>query len=579
MAPQDLGDRPWYRHWPESVPKTIDIPDIGLGDILRDTACQHPDHRAIVFLDTVITYRQLDDYVDRLATALSSLGLKQGDVLAIMLPNSPQFVATFYACQRAGIVTTAINPTYKPLEVKHQLNDSGAKALVVLDSVYEAPGKVLDQTGVKHLIGTNIVDMIELGAFKRWLGKKLGKIPYGQMPGNALRLSDLLLLPKAPPKVKINPAEDIAVLQYTGGTTGTPKGAMLTARNLVSNVLAGKAWVGDDLAVDGGYVGVLPLFHIFALTCVCNFAVATGRFQLLFPKPPENMLEWAAQIEKWGRGTQLVMPGVAVLFNKINNTPGIEKFDLSPLIKCLSGAGPLPREVQLTFEKKHNSQVVEGYGLTESSPVTHANPFVLKAGEERVMGSIGLPIPNTDFKIMDLETGTKQMPYGPEGIGELCVKGPQIMKGYYNRPEETAKTIRDGWLYTGDIAYMDAEGWTFIMDRAKDLVKHKGYSVFPKEIEDYMFSHPAILEVAVVGLPHAKVGEILKAFVVLKPEFEGKVSVADIIAWCQENMTHYKVPSIVEFRAALPKTIVGKVLRRVLKEEELAKAQGDQPQA
>jgi long-chain acyl-CoA synthetase len=575
MASQDLGDRPWYRHWPEGVPKMIDIPAIGLGDLLRDTAHQHPNRRAVVFLDTVITYHQLDDYVDRLATALTSLGLKQGDVLAIMLPNSPQFVVTFYACQRAGIVTTAINPTYKPLEVKHQLNDSGAKALVVLDSVYEAPDKVLDQTGVKHLIGTNIVDMIELG--------ELGKIPYGQMPGNALKLNDLLALPKAPPKVKINPAEDTAVLQYTGGTTGTPKGAMLTARNLISNILAAKVWLGvgeDDLAADGGYVGVLPLFHIFGLSCVCNLAVATGRFQLLFPKPPENMLEWAAQIEKWGRGTRLIMPGVAVLFNKINNTPSIEKFDLSPLVRCLSGASPLPREVQLTFEKKFNSQVVEGYGLTESSPITHINPFVFKAGEERVMGSIGLPIPNTDFKIMDLETGTKQMPYGPEGVGELCVKGPQVMKGYHNRPEETAKIIRDGWLYTGDIAYMDAEGWTFIMDRIKDLVKHKGYSVFPKEIEEYMFSHPAILEVAVVGLPHAKVGEIVKAFVVLKPEFEGKVSEADIIAWCQENMTHYKVPSIVEFRAALPKTIVGKMLKRVLKEEELAKVQeGDRPQA
>jgi long-chain acyl-CoA synthetase len=558
----------------------IDIPDIGLGDLLRDTATQYPDRRALIFLDTVINYRQLDDYVDRLATALTNLGLKQGDVVAMMLPNSPQFVATFYACQRAGIVTTAINPTYKPLEVKHQLNDSGAKALVVLDSVYESPGKVLAETGVKHLIGTNVVDMVGLGAITKWLGKKLGKIPYGKLPAGAIKFTDLLKTPPSPPKVKINPAEDTAVLQYTGGTTGTPKGAMLTAKNLVSNALAGKAWVGeDDFAAEGGYVGVLPLFHIFALTCVCSIAVATGRFQLLFPKPPDSMLEWAAQIEKWGQGTQLVMPGVAVLFNKINHTQGIDKFNLSSLIKCLSGAGPLPREVQLTFEKKFGAQVVEGYGLTESSPVTHANPFVLKAGEERVMGSIGLPFPNTDVKIMDLETGTKQMPYGPEGVGELCVKGPQVMKGYYNRPDETAKTIRDGWLYTGDIAYMDSEGWTFIMDRAKDLVKHKGYSVFPKEIEDYMFSHPAILEVAVVGLPHAKVGEILKAFVVLKPEHEGKVSEADIIAWCQENMTHYKVPSLVEFRAALPKTMVGKVLRRVLKEEELAKTPGGQPQA
>ncbi|MCA1989987.1 MAG: long-chain fatty acid--CoA ligase, partial [Desulfarculus sp.] len=559
---QDLGSRPWYNDWPEGVPKMIDIPDIGLGDLLRDTAKQYPDNKAIIFLDSVMSYRELDDYVDRLATAFDQMGIKKGDVVAMMLPNSPQFVITFYACQRIGVTTTAINPTYKPLEIKHQLNDSGAKAFVVLDSVYEAAGKVLDQTKVKHLIGTNIVDLVKLSPIKKFLGKLLKKIPTGQMPANALKFTDLLKTAPNPPKVTINPAEDVAVLQYTGGTTGTPKGGMLTARNLVSNALMGKAWIGGKFPSDGGYVGVLPLFHVFAMTCVMNIAVANGCFQLLFPKPPDSMLDWAAQVEKWGKGTQLIMPGVAVLFNKINNTPGIEKFDLSPLVKCLSGAGPLPREVQLTFEKKIGALVVEGYGLTESSPVTHANPFVLRPGVERVMGSIGLPFPNTDVKIMDLETGTQQMPYGPEGVGELCVKGPQVMKGYFNRPEESARTLRDGWLYTGDIAYMDERGWTFIMDRAKDLVKHKGFSVFPKEVEDYLFSHPDILEVAVVGLPHQKVGEILKAFVVLKPESKGKVSEQDIIEWCKENMTHYKVPSIVEFREELPKTMVGKVLRR-----------------
>ncbi len=569
---QDLGSRPWYNDWPEGVPKMIDIPDIGLGDLLRDTAKQYPDNKAIIFLDSVMSYRELDDCVDRLATAFDQLGVKKGDVVAMMLPNSPQFVITFYACQRIGVTITAINPTYKPLEIKHQLNDSGAKAFVVLDSVYAAAGKVLDQTKVKHLIGTNIVDQVKISPFKKFLGKLLKKIPSGEMPANALKYTDLLKTAPNLPKVTINPAEDVAVLQYTGGTTGTPKGGMLTARNLVANALMGRAWIGGAFPTGGGYVGVLPLFHVFAMTCVMNSAVVNGCFQLLFPKPPDSMLEWAAQLEKWGQGTQLMMPGVAVLFNKINNTQGIEKYDLKSLVKCMSGAGPLPREVQLTFEKKIGALVVEGYGLTESSPVTHANPFTLKPGVERVMGSIGLPFPNTDVKIMDLETGAQQMPYGPEGVGELCIKGPQVMKGYFNKPEESARTLRDGWLYTGDIAYMDERGWTFIMDRAKDLVKFKGFSVFPKEVEDYMFSHPDILEVAVVGLPHPKVGEILKAFVVLKPESKGKVDEQAIIEWCKENMTHYKVPSVVEFREELPKTMVGKVLRRVLKEEELSKA-------
>jgi len=570
---KDLGDRPWYGDWPQGVPKTIDIPEVGLGDLLRQTAERYPERRAIVFLDSVITYRQLDEYVDRFATALHSLGLKKGDVVAMMLPNSHQFVINFFACQRLGLTVTSINPTYKPLEIKHQLNDSGAKAFICLDSVFEAPAKILHETGIKHLIGTNVVDVCGFSPLKVMLGKLLKKIPTGQMPANTLQFKAMLKTQPNPPQVKIDPENDLAVLQYTGGTTGTPKGAMLTARNLVANALQLKAWLGEQGRAENlGFVGVLPLFHVFAMTCCMTIAVSTGAFQLLFPRPPETMHEWAAQIEKWGKGYQLVMAGVAVLYNKINNTPGLEKYDISPLVRGVSGAGPLPREVQLTFEKKFNCQIVEGYGLSESSPVTHANPFELSEGSERVLGSIGLPICNTDCKIMDLETGDTQMPLGSEGVGELCVKGPQVMKGYFNRPEETARTLRDGWLYTGDIAYLDERGYTFIMDRAKDLVKHKGFSVFPKEVEDYMFSHPQILEVAVIGLPHPKVGEILKAFVVLKPEYKGQVSEDEIIAWCKENMTHYKVPSIVEFREELPKTMVGKVLRRVLKEEEQKKS-------
>lgn len=571
MAEQSLGERPWYGDWPVGVPKCIDFPKIGLGELLRQTAQRYPDDKAVVFLDSVITYRKLDDLVDRLATALHRLGLVKGDVVALMLPNSHQFVVAFFACQRLGLTVTAINPTYKPLEIKHQLNDSGAKALIVLDAVYEAAGKALPETKVQHLIGTNIVDLCGFSPLKVLLGKLLKKIPTGDLPAHALRLTDLLRVAPNVPPVEIDPVEDLAVLQYTGGTTGTPKGAMLTAFNLVSNALSGKAWIGEDFPRDGGWVGVLPLFHVFAMTCVMNIAVATGGFMLLFPRPPESLHDWAATLEKWGRGTQLCMPGVAVLFNKINNTPGLEKYDLRPLTRCLSGAGPLPREVQLTFERKFGALVVEGYGLSESSPVVHANPFRLPEGQERVLGSIGLPFPNTDCRIMDLETGTKVLGFGEDQVGEICVRGPQVMKGYFRRPEETARALRDGWLHTGDVGYMNERGWTFIKDRARDLVKHKGYSVFPKEVEDYLFSHPDILEAAVIGVPSGGTGEDLKAFVVLKPHAQGKTTADDIIAWCKENMAHYKVPSMIEFRSELPKTMVGKVLRRVLREEELAK--------
>ena len=572
MAEQSLGERPWYGDWPVGVPKMIDFPKIGLGELLRQTAKRYPDDKAIVFLESVLTYGRLDDLVDRFATSLHRLGLVKGDVVALMLPNSHQFVVAFYACQRLGLTVTAINPTYKPMEIKHQLNDSGAKVFIVLDAVYEAAGKVLAETKVKHVIGTNIVDLCGFSGLKVLLGKLLKKIPTGTLPPNALRFADLVKVAPSVPKVEVDPAEDLAVLQYTGGTTGTPKGAMLTALNLVSNSLSGQAWIGSDFPREGGWVGVLPLFHVFAMTCVMNIAVATGGFMLLFPRPPENLHDLTKALEKWGRGTQLCMAGVAVLFNKINNTPGLEQYDLKPLTRCLSGAGPLPREVQLTFEKKFGALVVEGYGLSESSPVASANPFKLPEGKERVLGSIGLPFPNTDFRIMDLETGTKVLGFGDDQVGEICVKGPQVMKGYFNRPEESARALRDGWLYTGDVGCMNERGWTFIKDRARDLVKHKGYSVFPKEVEDYLYSHPDVLEAAVIGVPSAGAGEDLKAFVVLKPHAVGSATADSIIGWCKENMAHYKVPSKVEFRDELPKTMVGKVLRRVLREEELAKS-------
>ncbi len=566
----DLGDRPWYGDWPDGVPRMLDIPETGLADLLRNTARRLPEYKAIVFLDTVCTYRMLDDYVDRFATSLSGLGLKKGDVVAIMLPNSHQFVIAYYACLRLGIVVTAVNPIYKPMEVKHQLVDSGAGALIVLDAIWESPGKIISETAVKHIIGTNIIDLCGFSFVKKLMGRSLGKIPAGRMPDYSLNFTDLLDVEIDFPRVEISAKEDLAVLQYTGGTTGTPKGAMLTHYNLVANTEQGKAWVGRS--GDGvGWVGVLPLFHIYAMTCVMNAAISSGGFMLLFPRPPADMTEWAAQVEKWGAGTDMAMPGVTVLFNMINNTPGIERYDLSPLKRCLSGAGPLPRDVQLAFEEKTGAMIVEGYGLSETSPVATANPFELKPGMERIYGSIGLPFPNTDLKIADMETGERRTGFGPSEAGEICIKGPQVMKGYYNRPEETARAIRDGWFYTGDIAYMNDRGWTFIMDRAKDMIKYKGYSVFPKEIEDYLYGNPHVHEAAVIGVPIKEAGEIVKAFIVLKPESRDKIKEDDIIAWCEGNMAHYKVPREVEFRTELPKTIVGKVLRRVLRDEELDK--------
>jgi len=564
----DLGSRPWYREWPEGVPKMLDIPPMGLAELLRETARRHGQRKALVFLDTVLTYAELDRAVDCLATSLARLGLKKGEVAALMLPNCHQFVIFFYACQRLGLITTAINPMYKNMEVSHQLKDSGAKALLVLDSVYPQAAEAIEGAGLRHLIGTNIVDICGFSGLKVFLGKLLRVIPTGKMPAHTIKFKDLLQTEIDLPEVELNPEKDVAVLQYTGGTTGLPKGAMLSAKNLLANALQCKAWLSQG-DVAGGIMGVLPLFHIYALTTVMNFAVALGGFQLLFPRPPTDYRKWAAQVAKWGRGSRLMLPGVAALFNKIMQAKGMEKYDLSSLEFCISGAGPLPENLQIAFEKKMGCPVLEGYGLTEASPVTHCNPVT---GERR-LGSIGLPLPGTDVKIMDLSTGQKQMGYGPEQAGELCVKGPQVMMGYHNQPEETARALRDGWLYTGDVAYMDERGWTFIKDRSRDLIKYKGFSVFPSEVENYLYSHPAVLEAAVVGLPNSESGEMVKAFVVLRPEAQAdrKTSPQDIIAWCRQNMTKYKAPQEVEFVAELPKNQVGKVLRRVLREKELAK--------
>jgi long-chain acyl-CoA synthetase len=583
MAKESLGERVWYKYWPHQVPKCLDYPDCTLAEFLKEAAAKHGPKPAIFFLDAKVTYAQLWDLVQRLATALAKLGLKKGDVCALMLPNSIQYVISYYACQLLGVTVTAINPTYKALEIHHQLKDSGAKVFIVLDAVFEEAREGIRDTRVEQVIGTNVVDCCGFSALKVFLGKLLKKIPTGELPPNALKFNDLLNTEPRPPAVKIDP-EDIAVLQYTGGTTGLPKGAMLTHRNVVANAAMCDAWLWKK-DTTSGIVGVLPLFHSFAMTTVMNTSIRMGGFQLLFPKPPADMADLCAAIDKYSKVGGLIMPGVAVLFNKINNHPKVKEFNLSGLKMAVSGAGPLPLEVQNKFEEITKSVIVEGYGLSEATPVTHANPIYGK----RKLGSIGLPYPDTDIKIMDKETGTKELPYLPfalsetggltreqselaqEYTGELVIKGPQVMKGYLNRPDETAATLRNGWLYTGDIACIDADGYTIIRDRVKDMIKYKGYAIFPAEVEDLLHRHPDVRGAAVIGVPHPKVGEIVKAFIVLDPAKKNQITPEDIMEWAKTRMSHYKIPTAIEFRDELPTTMVGKILRRVLKEEELAK--------
>ena len=587
MGEKTLGDRIWYKNWPTQVPKCLDYPDYSLADFLQETVSKYGDKTAIIFLDSTITYNRLWDLVRRLATALSNLGLKKGDVCALMLPNSHQYVVSYFACHLLGVTVTAINPTYKALEIQHQLQDSGAKAFIVLDAVFAEARGGLKDTPVEKVIGTNIVDLCGFSGLKRFLGKLLKKIPTGELPDDAYKFSELVETDPNPPKVEVEAAKDIAVLQYTGGTTGTPKGAMLTHRNVVANAVQSEAAFWSTKS-GMGLIGVLPLFHAYAMTSVMNAAIRLGGFQLLFPRPPANMAELFSFIQKYSPKEGFILPGVATLFSKMNTHPKVRDYDLSSLVMAISGAMPLPLEVQNRFEELTGSIIVEGYGLSEATPVTHANPLV---HDLRKQGTIGLPFPDTDIKIMDKESGNKELPPLPFPVamtggltpeqsleadtytGELVIKGPQVMQGYLNRPEETASTIRNGWLYTGDIACIDADGFTMIRDRAKDMIKVKGYAIFPAEVEDLLHKHPDIHEIAVIGLPDEDAGELVKAFVVLDPAKQGQISQDEIIGWAKENMTHYKVPSVVEFREELPMTMVGKVLRRVLREEELTKMQ------
>jgi len=559
-------ERPWFRKesgWPDEVPKNIDFPEISLGEMLSATVKQYPNYKALWFLGKFMTYQELDHYVNCLASSLHKLGLKKGDVVAFMLPNSFQYVISYYACQRLGITCTGINPTYKPAEVQHQLKATGVKALITLDALYKPTIEpIIGNTGIELVITTNIADF--LPKTKQILGKMLKKIPVGAVPKDSFSFLKLLQTPAQLPEVKIDPENDVATYIMTGGTTGAPKAGMLTHFNLVSNVLQSSAWLYKSQP-GSCVVGVLPLFHSFAMTCVMNIAIKVATWMMLFPRPPETeeLVKTIAQIAPDGA---TMYPGAEILFKRLAEFPDLEKFNISgKFTLCVSGAGPLHRPVQEAFERRTGGRLTEGYGLTEAGPVVSAGPFWGK----RKIGSIGLPFPGTDWKILDSE-GTKELTYGE--MGEICVRGPQVMKGYLNQPEETAEVLQeiDGkvWLRTGDIGYMDEEGWIYIRDRKKQLIKYKGYSIFPKEIEELVGQHPAVSEVASAGIPDPEAGEVIKVWVVLRPEYRGKLTEKELINWAKDNMTHYKVPGLVEFRDDLPKTMVGKVMKRELQEAD-----------
>ncbi len=533
--------------------------------MLGQTARKHAGQTALVYFGAAMSYAQLSDQVSRVAGGLRALGVKQGDRVALLLPNCPQFVIAYFGALRAGAIVTATSALYTAREASHQWRDAGATIVIAdrrLLQVVEAAR--LEVPSLRRVIvtGTRDYSPKNWGRLRQKLairapGRKLAAASAAPDGAPGARLKpipwlDLLLHPAGRPPPPPAPSA-VACLQYTGGTTGTSKGAMLTHANLVINAWQTCYWLTDQKFTQDTLVAALPLFHIYAMTGVMISAVLLGGTVIILPR---FELKTALNVIRKYRPT--IFHGVPTMYVAFSHAPNVERYGFPSLRTCMSGGAPLPREVQTKFEALTGGRLVEGYGLTEASPVTHINPLDGTAPP----GSIGRPLPGTEARIVDLVTGTRELPVGE--AGEVIIRGPQVMKGYWNKPEETASQLRDGWLFTGDIGKRDADGYFYIVDRKKDLIIAGGFNIYPREVEEVLFEHPRIKEAVVLGVPDEYRGETVKAFVVVKdgPALTG----GEVIAFCRERLASYKVPRLVEFRASLPKSGVGKYLRRELRE-------------
>ncbi len=536
-----MSERPWLKNYP--VRWNLEYPEVSLYRYFIDCTADYPDLVAMVFFGSEINFRETHDKIDRMAAALTGLGVQKGDRIALMLPNCPQYVYAYYACMKIGAVVVQVNPLYTPAEVEYIIKDSGAKVFIGADAVFASFHAVRDKLQVDHVVVTRLL--------------------WTEVEGEVTWFDELLeqYAPDSKEAV-IDPREDLAVFQYTGGTTGFPKAAMLTHYNLNCNVIQIKEWIGEWIdrkfgsGVEQHYgIAILPFFHSYGMTCSMNVGLTLPSGQVLVPR-----FDIDAVLELIKQYKPALLPAVPTVYIAIANHPDADKYDIDSIEICNSGAAPMPVDMMARFEKRTGSKMLEGYGLSEASPVTHCNP--LKG--ERKPGSIGIPYPDTDCRLVDIETGSRKVPLGEEG--ELIIKGPQVMKGYWNRPEETADTLRDGWLYTGDIAKMDEDGYFYIVDRKKDMVITGGYNVYPREVDEVLFEHPKVAEAVTIGLRDDYYGEVIKAYVVLR---EGEdASEEEIIEFCKQKLARFKVPRQVEFRDELPKSAIGKILRRVLKDEE-----------
>jgi long-chain acyl-CoA synthetase len=552
-----MSNRPWLSSYDEGVPKTLEYPEKTLPEILETMAQKFPNRPFIHYFGTTLSYQQVNDLVDRFAFLLEREGIKPGDRVALYLPNCPPCVIAFFGVLRAGAILTQLNPLYSAHETAHQLKDSGARYVVSLDRFVPILRQVAQDCGLKKVWVTRINDYFSFPL--KWLYPLKAKkdktwVEWPREPLFASFKEDLMKTTGA--SMSLNPPmDDTALLQYTGGTTGVAKGVILTHRNLVANAYQCRHWFPQLEEGKEVFMLAIPIFHCYGMTAGMNFALVLGASMVLVPK--FEVLPVLKAVDKFKVG---LFPGVQAIYVAINNYPDVGRYNVRSIKACISGAGPLHQEVQKKFEELTGGKLVEGYGLTEASPVTHCNPVYGK----RRMGMIGLPFVGTESKIVDVETGKKDLK--PKEIGELVIKGPQVMQGYWNHPEETANVLRDGWLYTGDIGYMDEDGFFAIVDRKKDMVKVGGENVYPRDVEEVLFQNDKILDCVVAGVPDEKLVDKIKAYVVLKPG--NKAMPEEIIEFCKGRMAKYKVPKEVEFRESLPKNMVGKMLRRLLVEEE-----------
>lgn len=553
--------RIWHQHYDPGVPASLDYPDVPLGELLRQTSSELPDSTAILFMNNRMSYRELQEHVDRMATAFARLGVEPGQRVAIHLPTLPQTVIAYYAAMTIGAEVVLTNPLYTPRELEHQWNDAEVTLAVTADFLWDQ--KVRDarsRLSPRTYVVASIPEYLRfplnwLAPFK--LKRQDPPVWARVRASEGVHLFRELLeaTPPEPPRPKVE-MEATAVLQYTGGTTGVSKGAELTQRNLTANVAQINAWFPGLVRGKEVLLICLPLFHVFGMTVGMNWSVSHGAAMVLMPNPRDFKL----LVKSIAKHRVTLFPGVPALFNGLNNYPGIEHIDVTSVRSCFSGSAPIPPEVLRRFEELTGSRIVEGFGMSETSPVTTVNPLRGK----RKIGTVGLPISDTDARIVDLADGETEVATGEEG--ELLVKGPQVMRGYWKRPDETAKVLRDGWLHTGDIATMDAEGYIKIVGRMKDMISAGGFKIYPDEVDEVLMAHPDILEAATIGVPDERRGETVKSFIVMQP---GKsISLEELDAYCRENLAAYKVPRQVEFLDELPKSNVMKVLRRELRDRE-----------